>query len=63
MNKANVIKVLTLLGKIAAGAGALSGVLDPKTAAIVFAGSSVLKDIVNTVLNALGSTEAATPGK
>ncbi|NBP03615.1 MAG: hypothetical protein EBU90_26670 [Proteobacteria bacterium] len=54
MNKANLIKTLTLLGKLAAGAGAFSGSLDPKTAAIVFVVSSILKDVTSTLTNFLG---------
>lgn len=50
MNKTTIIKYLTLVGKLTAGAGAVSGVLDPKYAAILFVVSSIIKDTTNTLI-------------
>lgn len=56
MNKEKLVKLLALVGKIAAGAGALSGLLSPEVAAIVFGASSILKDVVQRVTELLTST-------
>lgn len=53
MNKTSLVKTLTLVGKLAAGAGAFTGALDPKVAAIVFVVSSILKDVTNTLVTYL----------
>jgi hypothetical protein len=51
MNKANVLKWLSLAGKgiaLVIGLGAIPFV-DPKVGAVIFAGASLLKDVVNRV--------------
>lgn len=47
--KTNILKGLTLIGKIAGIAGFAGGFLTPEKAALVFSVSSVLKDVVNRI--------------
>lgn len=51
MNKANVLKYLALIGKVTgvvAGLGAIPFV-SPQAGIVIFAGASILKDVVNRV--------------
>lgn len=51
MNKANVLKYLALAGKVTgvvAGLGAIPFV-SPQAGVLIFAGASILKDVVNRV--------------
>lgn len=60
MNKANIVKILTLLGKLSAVAGAFTGSLDPKVATIVFVASSIVKDVANSLVSFLSTSDVTT---
>lgn len=49
MNKANVLKYLSLIGKVTGLIGGMGAIpfIDPAKGVLIFAGASILKDLVN----------------